>query len=73
MTGMTNRSERSGRSVGSGFGSAEIVLDGFGEMHGVGGGGERLVGNADGKRKEIVLGFEPLQIRKTSSAGDGKA
>lgn len=75
MTGMTNRSERSGRSVGSGFGSAEIVLDGFGEMHGVGGGGggEGFVGNADGKRKEVVLGFEPLQIRKTSSAGDGKA
>ncbi|OXM79995.1 hypothetical protein C364_02296 [Cryptococcus neoformans Bt63] len=73
MTGMTNRSERSGRSVGSGFGSAEIVLDGFGEMHGVGGGGEGLVGNGDGKRKEVVLGFEPLQIRKTSSAGDDKA
>ncbi|UOH84528.1 hypothetical protein LQV05_001331 [Cryptococcus neoformans] len=72
MTGMANRSERSGRSVGSGFGSAEIVSDGFGEMHGVGGGGEGLVGNADGKRKEILLGFAPLQIRKTSSAGDGK-
>lgn len=70
MKGMTSRSERNDKSAGiSGFGSAEITLDGFEEMY-AGGDGRGLVGNTDPKRKEIVPGFEPLQIQKASSAGD---
>lgn len=71
MKGMTSRSERNDKSAGiSGFGSAEITLDGFGEMYAGGGDGRGLVGNTDPKRKEIVPGFEPLQTQKASSAGD---
>lgn len=70
MKGMTSRSERNDKSTGiSGFGSAEITLDGFEEMY-AGGDGRGLVGNTDPKRKEIVPGFELLQTQKASSAGD---